>query len=47
MRKSKMSTINNVPMKFITTEQITEFRNIFDLYDKKKKGVLERDQFLK
>lgn len=24
-----------------------EFRNIFDLYDKKKKGFLSRDEFIK
>ena len=28
-------------------ELITEFKNIFDHYDKKKKGTLDRDQFLK
>jgi hypothetical protein len=33
-------------MKFITTGEVTEFRNIFDLYDQKHKGILEREQFL-
>lgn len=33
-------------MTLITQEMILEFRNIFDLYDKKKKGYLSRDEFI-
>ncbi|CDW89735.1 UNKNOWN [Stylonychia lemnae] len=33
-------------IKFISNEEITEFRNIFDLYDKKNRGLLDRDSFL-
>jgi len=33
-------------LKFISNEEITEFRNIFDLYDKKNSGLLDRDTFL-
>ena len=31
----------------ITQEMILEFRNIFDLYDEKKKGYLTREEFIK
>ncbi len=37
---------NGLPMTLITQEMILEFRNIFDLYDKKKKGYLNRDEFI-
>lgn len=37
---------NGLPLTLITQEMILEFRNIFDLYDKKKKGYLSRDEFI-
>eukprot|EP00347_Sterkiella_histriomuscorum_P020884 403336094 len=38
---------NGLPFTFITQEMILEFRNIFELYDRKKKGYLSRDEFIK
>lgn len=33
-------------MELITNEMILEYRNIFDLYDIKKKGFLSREEFI-
>ena len=48
-RRTSINTnrIFSSDIKFITTEEITEYRNIFDLYDKKGRGLLDRECFLK
>ncbi|CDW90407.1 UNKNOWN [Stylonychia lemnae] len=38
---------NGLPLAFINQEMILEFRNIFELYDDKKKGYLSRAEFIK